>query len=159
MRKKILGIGLLMLGLFGLVFGAVAAYQGEPGPNPDAMLYAQEDMQAGAQAMAMKGHGHGMRAEERGQYMGLGVNGQYLEEVDVDSGEVQEYLNQLSVEEFTNPRGITVQKLVYDGDYVGKIVGDYDLSELSIYKAYETLNGVKVFLSYDDQIVGFFRMA
>ncbi|NJF24163.1 DUF2202 domain-containing protein [Thermococcus sp. Bubb.Bath] len=36
MRKKILGIGFLVLALFGLVLGGVAAYRGAPGPNPEA---------------------------------------------------------------------------------------------------------------------------
>lgn len=54
MWKKLFGIGLLALGLFGLVFGAVAAYQGgEPGPNPEI----NREMMP-AQAMEMKGYGH-----------------------------------------------------------------------------------------------------
>ncbi|NJE84271.1 hypothetical protein E3E23_00205 [Thermococcus sp. CX2] len=147
--KKWLGIGLMVLGLFGLVFGAVAAYQGVPGPNPDVER---------AMEPQMVGHGHGAMAEERGMYMGLGVRATDLTEVSIDPAEVQDYLSQLSVEEFTNPRGVTVQKLVYDGDYVGKVVGDYDLSELDVYAAYETLNGVRVFLAYEGNIVGFVLM-
>ena len=34
MRKKLVGFGLLVLGLFGLVLGGAAAYMGTPGPNP-----------------------------------------------------------------------------------------------------------------------------
>ncbi|ACJ16275.1 hypothetical protein TON_0787 [Thermococcus onnurineus NA1] len=153
--KKWLGIGLMVLGLFGLVFGAVAAYQGVPGPNPE--------VERGTTPMAYaKGCGHangGMMAAGGGvPYMGLGVKSTNLTEVSIDPAEVQDYLGQVSVEEFTNPRGVTVQKLVYDGDYVGKVVGDYDLSELDVYAAYETLNGVKVFLAYEGNIVGFVLM-
>ncbi|MBP1912048.1 DUF2202 domain-containing protein [Thermococcus stetteri] len=36
MRKKILGIGFLVLALFGLVLGGAAAYMGVPGTNPEA---------------------------------------------------------------------------------------------------------------------------
>ncbi|NPA47371.1 MAG: DUF2202 domain-containing protein [Thermococci archaeon] len=36
MRKKVLGIGLLVLAVFGLVLGGAAAYRGSPGPNPSA---------------------------------------------------------------------------------------------------------------------------
>ncbi|NJE02903.1 hypothetical protein [Thermococcus sp. MV11] len=148
--KKLLA-GLMALAVFGLVFGAVAAYQGVPGPNPEVertttpMAYA-------------KGYGQGqggMMAGEGTPYMGLGVRASNLTETSIDLAEVQDYLAQLSVEEFTNPRGVTVQKLVYGDDYVGKIVGDYDLSELDVYAAYETLNGVKVFLAYEGSIVGF----
>lgn len=43
MRKKIFGIGLLVLALFGLVIGGAAAYRGMPGPNPEApQTYAEE---------------------------------------------------------------------------------------------------------------------
>ncbi|ASA77600.1 hypothetical protein [Thermococcus sp. 5-4] len=150
--KKLLA-GFMALAVFGLVFGAVAAYQGTPGPNPEverstAMAYA-------------KGMGHGnshMMAGEGTPYMGLGVKSANLTEVSVDPAEVTDYLAQVSVEEFTNNRGITVQKLVYDGDHVGKVVGDYDLTQLSVYAAYETSNGVKVFLAYDGDIVGFVFM-
>ncbi|NJE42002.1 hypothetical protein [Thermococcus sp. GR6] len=153
--KKWLGIGLMVLGLFGLVFGAVAAYQGVPGPNPE--------VERSTTPMAYaKGYGHangGMMVAGGGApYMGLGVRSTNLTEVSIDPAEVQNYLSQISVEEFTNPRGVTVQKLVYDGDYVGKVVGDYDLSELDVYAAYETLNGVKVFLAYEGNIVGFVLM-
>jgi len=34
MRKKIVGIGVLVLAVFGLVLGGAAAYKGTPGPNP-----------------------------------------------------------------------------------------------------------------------------
>ncbi|NJD99648.1 hypothetical protein E3E26_07615 [Thermococcus sp. LS1] len=149
--KKWLGIGLMVLGLFGLVFGAVAAYQGVPGPNPEVERAVEPHM-------AGQGHGAMAMAKERGMYMGLGVKSTNLTEVSIDPAEVQDYLSQVSVEEFTNPRGVTVQKLVYDGDYVGKVVGDYNLSELDVYAAYETLNGVKVFLAYEGNIVGFVLM-
>ncbi|ASI99404.1 hypothetical protein [Thermococcus celer] len=152
MWKKLFGIGLLALGLFGLVFGAVAAYQGEPGPNPEI----NREMMP-AQAMEMKGYGH---HGERGkpQFMGLGAMGQNLEEVSIEeiSEKAEEILSQVTIEEFTNPRGLTIQRLVYDGQYIGKVVGDYNLSELSIYKAFETQMGIKVFLGYEGQIVGFF---
>ncbi len=36
MRKKLIGIGLLVLAMFGLVVGGAAAYRGSPGPNPEA---------------------------------------------------------------------------------------------------------------------------
>jgi len=36
MRKKLVGFGLLVLGLFGLVLGGAAAYMGTSGPNPEA---------------------------------------------------------------------------------------------------------------------------
>jgi len=40
MRKKLVGFGLLVLGLFGLVLGGAAAYMGTPGPNPEsAQIY------------------------------------------------------------------------------------------------------------------------
>ncbi|ASJ12592.1 hypothetical protein [Thermococcus thioreducens] len=151
--KKLLA-GFMALAVFGLIFGAVAAYQGTPGPNPE--------VERGTTPMAYArgmGHGNGgMMAGEGTPYMGLGVKSANLTEVSVDPAEVQDYLAQLSVEEFTNPRGITVQKLVYDGDYVGKVVGDYDLSGLDVYAAYETIHGVKVFLAYDGDIVGFVLM-
>jgi len=35
MRKKLVGFGLLVLGLFGLVLGGAATYIGTPGPNPE----------------------------------------------------------------------------------------------------------------------------
>lgn len=152
MWKKLFGIGLLALGLFGLVFGAVAAYQGEPGPNPEI----DREMMP-AQAMGMKGCGHhGERGRPR--FMGLGVMGQNLEEINIEeiSEKAEEILSQVTIEEFTNPRGLTVQRLVYDGKYIGKIAGNYELGELSIYKAFETPMGRKVLLSYEDQIVGFF---
>lgn len=43
MRKKLVGFGLLVLGLFGLVLGGAAAYMGTPGPNPMAEGTAQKD--------------------------------------------------------------------------------------------------------------------
>lgn len=84
--------------------------------------------------------------------------GQNLEEVSIEeiSEKAEEILSQVTIEEFTNPRGLTIQRLVYDGQYIGKVVGDYNLSELSIYKAFETQMGIKVFLGYEGQIVGFF---
>ncbi|WP_297093019.1 hypothetical protein [Thermococcus sp.] len=151
--KKLLA-GFMALAVFGLVFGAVAAYQGTPGPNPE--------VERSATPMAYAkgyGQGHGgMMAGEGTPYMGLGVRSANLTEVSVDPAEVTDYLAQVSIEEFTNNRGITVQKLVYDGDYVGKVVGDYNLGELDVYAAYETLHGVKVFLAYDGNIVGFVLM-
>ncbi|NJE10441.1 hypothetical protein [Thermococcus sp. MAR1] len=150
--KKLLA-GFMALAVFGLIFGAVAAYQGTPGPNPEversaAMTYARG-----------MGHGNGgMMAGDGTPYMGLGVKSANLTGVDVDPVEVADYLAQVTVEEFTNNRGITVQKLVYEGDHIGKVVGDYDLTQLSIYAAYETPNGVKVFLAYDGNIVGFVLM-
>ncbi|WP_010478142.1 DUF2202 domain-containing protein [Thermococcus zilligii] len=35
MRKKLVGFGLMVLGLFGLVLGGAAAYMGTPGANPE----------------------------------------------------------------------------------------------------------------------------
>ncbi|MCO6041071.1 DUF2202 domain-containing protein [Thermococcus alcaliphilus] len=43
MWKKILGFGFLVLALFGLVLGGVAAYRGVPGTNPEAPQVYQED--------------------------------------------------------------------------------------------------------------------
>ncbi|MBO8174933.1 MAG: hypothetical protein H0Z18_06705 [Thermococcus sp.] len=154
MRKKLLGIGLLAL-VVGLVFGAVAAYHGVPEnttQTPDSCICGNH-----AQARCM----HGPKWEhERGtpQFMGHGVKGQHHEEVEISEEQVQEYLSNITIEKFVTPRGITVQKLVLDGQYIGKIVGDYDISSLEVYKAYETQNGIKVFLSYDGNIVGFFLM-
>ncbi|ALM74916.1 hypothetical protein [Thermococcus barophilus] len=154
MRKKILGVGLLAL-VVGLVFGAAAAYQG----IPENATQGTGDCMCGSyiQARYMHGQkaGHGRGTP---QFMGLGIKGQYLGEANVDEQQIQEYLSGVTIEGFTTPRGITVQKLVLDGEYIGKIVGDYDLSSLEVYKAYETQNGIKVFLSYDGDIVGFFLM-
>ncbi len=153
MRKKILGVGLLAL-VFGLVFGAAAAYQGVPSETANTTECPCENF---VKARYMHGQ-NGEHGKGTPQFMGLGIKGQYLGEANVDEQQIQEYLSGVTIEEFTTPRGITVQKLVLDGEYIGKIVGDYDLGSLEVYKAYETQNGIKVFLSYDGDIVGFFLM-
>ncbi|NJE07687.1 hypothetical protein E3E31_03975 [Thermococcus sp. M39] len=154
MRKKILGIGLLAL-VVGLVFGAVAAYQGVP----ENTAQTTDGCMCGSFVQARYMHGqNGDHGKGTPQFMGLGVKGQYLGEAEIDEKQVQEYLSNVTIEKFVTPRGITVQKLVLDGQYIGKIVGDYDISSLEVYKAYETQNGIKVFLSYDGNIVGFFLM-
>lgn len=74
-----------------------------------------------------------------------------VEEVEEDALNV---LRSTKVEKFQTSRGI-VQKLSDNyGHYVGKIVGDYSIEELSIGSAYQTAFGIKVTLDYNDKIVG-----
>lgn len=154
MRKRILGIGLLAL-VVGLVFGAVAAYQGVP----ENTAQTTDSCMCGSYIQARYMHGqNGDHGRGTPQSMGLGVKGQYLGEAEIREEQVQEYLSNVTIEKFVTPRGITVQRLLLDGKCIGKVVGNHDLNSLEVYKAYETQNGVKVFLSYDGAIVGFFLM-
>ena len=74
-----------------------------------------------------------------------------VEEVEEDALRV---LRGIKVEKFQTSRGV-IQKLTDGyGHYVGKIVGDYSVEELSIGSAYQTAFGIKVTLDYNDKIVG-----
>ncbi|WP_457590959.1 hypothetical protein [Geoglobus sp.] len=96
------------------------------------------------------GHGHGR------QNMGLAVpENAALEQTDVSAEDVKARLESADIEVFTNPRGVTVQRIIIDGEYSGKIVGDYAIDQLEVLSAYQTLNGVKVFLGMDGNVVGF----
>jgi len=154
MRMKVLSIGLLAL-VITLMVGAVAVYHGVP----ENTAQTTDSCMCGSYNHTRYMYGQNGN-HERGtpQFMGLGVKGHYLGKVEIDKEQVQEYLSNVTTEKFVTPRGITVQKLVLDGQCIGKIVGDYDLSLLEVYKAYKTRNGIKVFLSYNGSIVGFFLM-
>ncbi|WP_456370813.1 hypothetical protein [Geoglobus sp.] len=96
------------------------------------------------------GHGHGR------QNMGLAMPGSGgALQSDVSTEEVKAALENAEIETFTNPRGVTVHRIVIDGEYSGKIVGDYSIDQLEVLNAYETLNGLKVFLGADGKVVGF----
>ncbi|NJE07681.1 hypothetical protein E3E31_03935 [Thermococcus sp. M39] len=74
-----------------------------------------------------------------------------VEEVEEDALNV---LRSTKVEKFQTSRGV-IQKLTDRyGHYVGKIVGDYSIEELSIGSAYQTAFGIKVTLDYNEKIVG-----
>lgn len=96
------------------------------------------------------GHGHGR------QNMGLALpeNADAVQ-ADINTEEVKAALENAEIETFTNPRGVTIQRIIIDGMYSGKIVGDYTIDQLEVLKAYETLNGIKVFLGADGKVVGF----
>lgn len=74
-----------------------------------------------------------------------------VEEVEEDALNV---LRSTKVEKFQTSRGV-IQKLSDNyGNYVGKIVGDYSIEELSIGSAYQTAFGIKVTLNYNEKVVG-----
>ncbi|GBF36390.1 hypothetical protein MHHB_P0620 [Methanofervidicoccus abyssi] len=156
MRKGLLSIGLLAL-VVSLVIGTVAAYH----VVSENSVQTTDSCVCGCGCYTHARYMYGQNGNhERGtpQFMGLGVKGHYLGEVEIDKEQVEEYLSNVTIEKFVTPRGVTVQKLILDGQCIGKIVGDYDFSSLDVYKAYNTQNGIKVFLSYNGSIVGFLLM-
>ncbi|HIP17700.1 MAG TPA: hypothetical protein EYG76_05345, partial [Methanothermococcus okinawensis] len=82
MRKKILGI-VLLASVVSLVVGTVAAYQGVP----ENTAQTTDSCMCGCGCYAHARYMHGQNGNhERGtpQFMGLGVKGHYLGEVEID---------------------------------------------------------------------------
>lgn len=107
---------------------------------------------SGASAGSCIGYGHGYMRHNMGLTVPENVG---AVKSDVSTEDVKTILENAEIEAFTNPRGVTVQRIIIDGEYSGKIVGDYTIDQLEVLKAYETLNGVKVFLGVDGKTVGF----
>lgn len=184
MSKKTLSIGLVVL-MIGLIIGTVTAYHGLPknteqtinssvyeNASQEANNSTYENISSEYENVSTTNgntyknckhtrHMHHQSTEYRKgtpQLMRLGNNGQYLEEVEINKEQVEDYLSNITIEKITTPKGVTIQKLILDEECIGKIIGDYNISSLEIYKAYKTKDGIKVFLSYDGKIVGFFLM-